>query len=159
MENKEKQVEIIKNTIEIILNKLCVEFDEIQFLEKSDFSNGVKFVIKTRDSGILIGSEGVNIHSFNHIIKRLIYKQTSEFEDKINFYIDVNDYQSDNINKIKTEALNTAKKVDLFKREIEMPASNSYERMIIHSTLSESDLVITESIGEGEFRRVVVKPK
>ena len=156
----EKQIDIIKKNIELMLQKLCVDFNEIQFVEKGDFSNSVKFVIKTDDSGILIGNEGVNIYAFNHLVKKIIYKQTSDLpEERINFFIDVNDYQSNNINKIKREALNTAKKADLFKREIEMPASNSYERMIIHSTLAESDQVTTESIGEGEFRRVVVKPK
>lgn len=155
----EKQIEIIKKNIELILNKLCVSFNEIQFIEKGDFSNSVKFIIKTNESGILIGNEGANIYAFNHIAKKIIYKKTVEFEEKINFFIDVNDYQSNNINKIKKEALNTAKKVDLFKREIEMPAVNSYERMIIHSTLSEKPNIKTESIGEGEFRRVVVKPR
>ena len=97
----EEQIKIIKETIELILNKLCVDFDEIEFVEKSDFNNGVKFVIKTNDSGILIGSDGANILAFNHIVKRLIWKKMSELEDRVNFYIDVNDYQSNNINKIK----------------------------------------------------------
>ena len=83
----------------------------------------------------------------------------SELEDRVNFYIDVNDYQSNNINKIKREARDAAKKADLFKRDIEMSIVNSYERMIIHSTLADNDKVFTESTGEGEFRRVVVKPK
>ncbi|MBU1046338.1 hypothetical protein KKH36_00985 [Patescibacteria group bacterium] len=155
----EKQINIIKENIELMLNKLCVEFDEVLFIEKNDFNDGVKFIIKTNDSGILIGNDGANIQAFNHLIKRLIWIKTSEFDKKVNFYIDVNDYQSNNIDKIKQEAFNTAKKADLFKREIEMPAANSYERMIIHSALADNEKVFTESIGEGEFRRVVVKPK
>ena len=155
----EKQIEIIKENIELVLNKLCIDFNEVQFVEKSDFKEGFKFIIKTNDSGILIGNEGVNIYAFNHIVKRLIWKKTADFEEKINFYIDVNDYQSNHIDKIKKEALNIAKKTDLFKRDIEMPATNSYERMIIHATLAENDKVYTESVGEGEFRRVVVRPK
>ncbi len=155
----EKQIELIKKNIELVLHKLCVDFDEIQFVERGDFSDSVKFVIKTNDSGILIGNEGANIYALNHLVKKIIYKKTSEFEEKINFFIDVNDYQSNNINKIKKEALSAAQKTDLFKREVEMPAANSYERMIIHSTLAEDENVTTESIGEGEFRRVVVKPK
>jgi len=141
----EEQIKIIKETIELILNKLCVDFDEIEFVEKSDFNNGVKFVIKTNDSGILIGSDGANILAFNHIVKRLIWKKMSELEDRVNFYIDVNDYQSNNINKIKREARDAAKKADLFKRDIEMSIVNSYERMIIHSTLADNDKVFTES--------------
>lgn len=155
----EKQIELIKGIIEKTLEKLCISFDKIIFFEKGDFKNGVKFIIKTQDSGLLIGSDGANIYAFNHIIKRLVWNKTKDLEEKINFYIDVNDYQSNNIDKIKKEALSVAKKVDLFKREIEMPASNSYERMIIHSTLADYDSVETESIGSGDFRMVVVKPK
>ncbi|MCK5285667.1 MAG: hypothetical protein KAJ58_00355 [Candidatus Pacebacteria bacterium] len=155
----EKQIDIIKENIELVLNKLCIDFDEIQFVEKNDFNKGFKFIIKTNDSGILIGNEGANIYAFNHVVKKIIWKKTSEFNEKINFFIDVNDYQSNNIDKIKKEALNVATKTDLFKRDIEMPAANSYERMIIHATLVDNDKVYTESIGEGEFRRVVVKPR
>ena len=34
---------------------------------------------------------------------------------------------------------------------------SSYERRIVHMELSNNDKVVTESIGEGEGRKVVVK--
>ncbi|MFH1402081.1 MAG: R3H domain-containing nucleic acid-binding protein [Patescibacteria group bacterium] len=154
-----KQKEIIKEIIEIMLKKLCVNFDEIQFVENNEFNNGVKFIIKTNDSGILIGNAGVTIYALNHLVKKIIWKKTENFDKKINFFIDVNNYQGDSIEKIKQQALDIAKKVDLFKRDIEMPIVNSYERMIIHSVLIDDPKVCTESIGEGDLRRVVVKTK
>ncbi|MCK5021852.1 MAG: hypothetical protein KAR54_01215 [Candidatus Pacebacteria bacterium] len=155
----DEQIQIIKEYIENTLNKLCVDFDDIHFVENNITNNSVKFVIKSKDSGILIGNEGVNIYAFNHLIKKIVWKKIKDFDEKVDFFIDVNDYQSNNIEKIKKQALDTAKKVDLFKRDIEMHAVNSYERMITHSILTDDPNVSTESIGEGEFRRVVVKPK
>ncbi|MFH0846356.1 MAG: R3H domain-containing nucleic acid-binding protein [Patescibacteria group bacterium] len=156
----ENQAKIIKEIIETFLHKLCIDFDEVEYINSNNFNDGVKFVIKTNDSGVLIGNEGVNIYAFNHILKKIVWKKiNTPEEEKINFFVDVNNYQGKNIERIQKEALEVAKKVEMFKREMEMPASNSYERMIIHSILADNPNIYTESIGEGEFRRVVIKNK
>jgi len=155
-----QQNNLIQTTISELLSKLCLNFKEIQIIDNSDFENGVKFIIQTDDSGLLIGNEGATINAFNHLLKKIIWrKNDTATQDKINFFVDVNDYQSQNIEKIKQQALEIAKKVDLFKRDIEMDAQNSYERMIVHSVLADFPNVSTESTGEGELRRVVVRAK
>ena len=155
-----KQNKLIQTIIADLLSKLCIDVNEIQIIDNSDFSNGVKFVIQTDDSGILIGNDGATINAFNHLLKKIIWRKSVKTEgEKINFFVDVNDYQSQNIEKIKRQACEVAEKVSLFKRDIEMNAVNSYERMIIHSVLADNPDVLTESTGEGEFRRVVVKTR
>ena len=156
------QIQIIKELIESFLNRLCVDFDEIIFLNDSEFKGGTRFLIKTDESGLLIGSDGATIYAINHLIKKMVWKKVNskvKTDEKINFFIDINNYQGNNIERIKTQALDSAEKVKLFKRDVEMPPMSSYERMIIHSVLADNPNVQTESIGENGFRRLVIKAK
>jgi len=155
-------IQIIKELIEDFLNKLCVSFDEVIFLNDDEFKGGTRFLIKTDESGLLIGTEGVTIYAINHLIKKMVWKKVNskiEMDDRINFFVDINDYQGKNIERIKTQTLDSAEKVKLFKRDIEMPAMSSYERMIAHSVLADNPDVFTESVGENGFRRLVIKAK
>ena len=40
-----------------------------------------------------------------------------------------------------------------------MKPMSTYERRIVHMELSKNPQVFTESVGEGEERKIVVKPK
>ncbi len=158
----DNNVQTIKELIEDFLRKLCVDFNEISFIKDTEFRGGTRFLIKTNESGILIGSEGTTIYAINHLIKKMVWKkinsQTKE-EERVDFFIDVNDYQGKNIEKIKAQALDLAEKVALFKRDVEMPPMSSYERMIAHSVLADNPNVSTESVGENGFRRLIIKTK
>jgi len=149
---EEKTNLIIKEIVENFLNKLSVDFDEINI--NNDNEGGLRFSIKSNDSGILIGGGGNNIKALNHLIKQIIWKNENINTEGINFFIDVNDYQFKNIEKIKNNAIEVAKKAVVFRRNIEMDPMSSFERMIVHSTLSDNPDVTTESTGEGPFRRI-----
>jgi len=150
-----KKNQEIKEIIEIFLKKLTVDFENIDIFD--DSNGNLKFAIKSNDSGILIGSEGKNIKALNYLIKKIVRKDN--YDSKINFFIDVNDYQEKNIEVIKKKALDIAEKSLVFKRNIEMEPMTSFERMLVHSVLSDKKGVETESTGERKFRRVVIKFK
>lgn len=158
-----ENIQTIKELIEVFLKKMCANFEEVVFIENKEFQGGTRFLIKTNESsGLLIGSEGVNIYALNHLIKKMAWKKVNGLvkeEERIDFFVDVNDYQGKNIEKIKNQALDLAKKVALFKRDVEMPPMSSYERMIAHSVLADNPDVFTESVGENGFRRLVIKTK
>lgn len=154
--------QIIKELIEVFLRKLCVDFDDVSFSNKDDFQGGNRFLIKTNESGLLIGSDGATIQAINHLIKKMAWRKINnerETEEKVSFFVDINDYQSKNIERIKKQTLELAEKVALFKRDVEMPPMSSYERMIAHSVLADNPNVFTESVGENGFRRLVIKTK
>lgn len=146
-----------KEIIEELLKKLTVDFEEVVVCD--DDNNNFRFAIKSNDSGILIGSDGKNIKALNSIIKQIVRKNNENKEGCINFFVDVNDYQTKNIEKIKNKALETAQKAVVFKRDIEMEPMTSFERMIVHSALADNPNIETESAGEREFRKVVIKFK
>ena len=151
MENK------IKKIIENTLRKLSVDFDEIVIHNEGE--TNFRFAIKSNDSGILIGAEGNNIKALNHIIKQIIWRSDAEEVKNINFFVDINDYQQKNIERVKNKAKEVAEKSIVFKRDIEMEPMSSFERMIVHSALSDNPQIETESSGEGVFRKVNIKFK
>lgn len=151
----EQQIKIIKSSLETVLEKMTIK-GEIDVREGSEC---FQFIIKTQEAGILIGENGQHLVALTHLIKKLT---ESEFKKnnlgKIQFFLDVNDYQAKKIEELKNLARMNAQKVRYFKKEIELEPMNPYERRIIHSVLTEYPDIITESIGEDPDRRVVIKP-
>jgi spoIIIJ-associated protein len=72
---------------------------------------------------------------------------------------DINDYQKNKAQYLKELARTTADEVALFKKDKELPAMTPGERRIVHVELAGRQDVVSESIGEGTERRVVVKIK
>jgi spoIIIJ-associated protein len=157
---KEKQIEKIKNIVENFCEKTTVSFNNIEIDNDMDL---VRIVINSDESGILIGKEGETLRAINHLIKNIsynqIFKDIIDGQEKIDFFIDINDYQGKMLNNLKKEANEASEKVKFFKKSVELRAMNPYERMIIHSFLSKDPDVRTESDGEDKFRRIVIKLK
>jgi spoIIIJ-associated protein len=143
----------IKKTIEDIITCLGVKFDGVE--EKEDPITQKKvYVIKSADSGLLIGDKGETFYALSHIIRKI---STKGFEDKADFSIDVNDYRESLVEKIKLKAKMLANRARDMKANIEMDPMSSYERLIVHGILTDEPNIKTESIGEGRERRVVIK--
>ncbi|MBL7045163.1 MAG: hypothetical protein ISR98_01005 [Parcubacteria group bacterium] len=146
------QYDKIKIIIINFLEKLAVEFDEIEILENESYPI---ILINTKDSGILIGNNGEGLRAINYIIKRIIDKKLPQ--DTPQFLIDINGYNKQKIEKLKDEALVLAGRAKAFKSDVEMSPMNAYERMIIHSLFVDDNEIKTESKGEGKTRRIIFK--
>ncbi len=73
--------------------------------------------------------------------------------------LNVGDYWKKREEVLKRIALSAAQKVKFSGSEYELPAMNSSERRIIHLFFAEDPEITTESRGEKNERRVVLKPK
>ena len=145
----------IKSTIEELLRLMKISFDSVEILE-NQYTLSPKFVIKTADSALLIGTKGANLLAFNHVIKKIAGSGKEE-EDAPKFFIDVNNYQEKLEEELKNKAKIMSDRARSFKVDIELDPMSSYERMIIHSYLQNIPDIKTESKGEGRNRRVVIK--
>ena len=143
----------IKGVIETLLKKLNIPFEKIEVLEFE--SSLPKFVIKSGDSGILIGHEGDHLKAISHIVRKIVFKKRGLSR----FSIDINNYQEENIKKIKDLAISLSKAVKESGESAEMPPMSSYERMIVHTLFPSDSDVVTESVGERNERRIVIKVK
>lgn len=111
--------------------------------------------IKTEESSFLIGQYGVNLESLQHIARIIVRKKISA---PINFILDVNFYRQEKNDSIIKMAQSVALEALTERRAVVLRPMSPYERRLVHMELSKNEKVKTESIGEGEDRRVVVKP-
>ena len=148
---------IIKAVIEDLLSKFSVDF-ELEIIKDEDIK-ATRFLIKTNEPNILIGYKGANLAALSHIVKRIVDKKINNKNKEENsfFILDVNDYQENKIEEIKTSAHMLAERAKYFKSSVEMNPLPSYERMIVHSLFTGSMDFETQSQGEGSERRVVIR--
>ena len=146
----------ITKTIENFLNKLTIEFDAVELVQAKNHST---FLIHTQNAGILIGNRGENLEALSYLIRRILDKNRDGEEERGVFIIDVNNYQTKKFGVLIENAHISARRVKLFKQDVELIPMTSYERMIIHSAFSDDPEISTESEGQVKFRRVVIKYK
>lgn len=133
-------------------------FDAQVTVRESSFDGQGEFICNIQveeSSNLLIGQHGVNLQALQHII-RLIMKK--EFQENVVFSLDVNAYWDQKSQALAKEARYAAEQSVRSNSPIVMRPMAGYERRIIHAELAKNDQVITESVGEGENRKVIVKP-
>jgi len=116
----------------------------------------VAFNIKGDDLGILIGRRGQTLSCLQYIVRLIVGRQT---ETWVPIIIDVEGYKQRRYEALQALSLRIAEQVKDKQAPFTLEPMSAYERRIIHLTLAEHPDVTTESIGEGEARRVVIVPK
>ncbi len=111
--------------------------------------------VVTDEARLLIGVRARNLWALEYLIKRLIEREHPEASG---FFLDVNGYRLHHLEELKAEAKDMAKKVRLYRTELALKPMPPFERRIVHMALAEYPDIITESVGEGEGRRIVIKP-
>ena len=160
MKNQEQKAsieELIKKTISDLIEKIGFSC-EIEVFEEQNQENAEKNLIcniKTKESSFLIGQYGINLQSLQHICRILIKQKV---EQKINFVLDVNSYRQEKNSSIVRLAVEMAEQAIRERRTMLLRPMSPYERRIVHLELSKNNQVKTESVGEGENRKVVIKP-
>jgi spoIIIJ-associated protein len=98
----------------------------------------------------------MNLAALQHLVRAVANKKLGQ--NFVNFIVDVNNYRANRLNLLKEMALSFAKEVAENHQTETLEPMSAYERRIIHVTLSDYPGVKTESQGEGEERRIVIKP-
>lgn len=111
--------------------------------------------IVTDEARLLIGQNAQNLWALEHLLKRLLERETP---DAGGFFLDVNGYRLHRLEELKSQARQAARHVRLYRTELALEPMNPFERRIVHVALAEYPDITTQSAGEGEARRVVVKP-
>lgn len=152
----EQTKDILKKTTGDLLQKMGFSA-QISISDSSDENDGVVCNITTdTDSHFLIGQHGTNLQAVQHLARLIVRKSIPE---KINFILDVNLYKQQRNQSIVEQAQAAANEAINQHRAIIMKPMSTYERRIVHMELSKNPQVSTESTGEGEERKIIVKPK
>jgi spoIIIJ-associated protein len=147
----------IKKLIETNLKKI---FDLIgikpEYTIESDEEDIYNVKISGENLNFLIGFRGQSLDALQTLLKLIVFRKT---EKQIILSIDINSYKEQKSEKLQEMARGYIDKVRFFEKEIELPFMNPWERRQIHMFVAEYEDVISESTGEGDSRRVVLKPK
>jgi len=116
----------------------------------------IAFDIKGDDLGILIGRRGQTLSCLQYIVRLIVGHQTEAW---VPIIIDVEEYKQRRYEALQALAWRIAEQVKTGGESFTLEPMSAYERRIIHLTLAEHPDVTTQSIGEGEARKVVILPK
>lgn len=114
------------------------------------------YTIYSDNDALLIGKNGKNLKALSIIVSQHIMKETNT---NFKFNIDINSYKEKREKSLESLAKKVAREVAATKIAVKLDSMNSYERRIIHNTLTDNKKVYTESEGEEPNRYVVIKPK
>lgn len=112
--------------------------------------------IEGDDLGILIGRRGQTLTSLQYIVRLIIGRQTETWQPII---IDVEGYKERRYEGLRAFAQQMAEQVRDREAPFSLEPMPAYERRLIHLVLADHPDVVTESMGLGESRRVVIMPK
>ena len=149
---KDDVVEHIKELIKGITSDMGLNINmEVKKREES-----LNITIYADNNAILIGKNAKTLDALNTIIRQSVAKEIGE---NYKFILDVSEYKQKREWNLEKMAKQIAREVAKTKVEAKLDPMNSYERRIIHNTLTNNKKVYTESTGEEPNRCVVIKPK
>jgi len=147
-----KAEKIIKETTEELLKLLEIEAK----IELKENEHGTEIILETPDSGIVIGHHGDILESLQLVLSLCISKRLGEFK---RISIEVGEYRKNREDWLRNLALETKEKVLDQQSELTLPMLKAWERRVIHLMFQDDEEVVTESIGDGKDRVLVVRPK
>ena len=105
------------------------------------------------DLGILIGRRGQTLSSLQYLVYLMVSHQ---LKARVSITIDVEGYRERRCEALKNLALRMAERVGDTGQPVTLEPMPASERRIIHLALQDYPQVITQSVGEGEARKVTI---
>jgi len=112
--------------------------------------------VKGDDLGILIGRRGQTLGALEYVTKLMVVQRMKTW---LPLTVDVAGYKKHRHESLQKLALYLAEQVKSKHRAVPMEPMPAGERRVIHLALADSPDVRTESVGEGENRKVVILPR
>lgn len=112
--------------------------------------------IRGDDLGALIGRRGETLASLQYLLRLMVNQRLRQWK---NIVVDVEQYKRRRVNQLTQLAQRMAQQVIDTDRSVTLEPMPANERRIIHLALRDHPQVFTESIGEGERRKVSIMPR
>jgi spoIIIJ-associated protein len=148
-----EEQQTVQQVTEDFLSRLGVVGDVVVDIDET---NAFRVHIETEETGLLIGFHGKTLESFQIILGLLVSKALGNW---VKVYVNVGDYREKREEALMYMAQHAAERALASGRPVELTRLSPSERRVVHVTLAGDDRVATESVGEGDGRVLVVKPK
>lgn len=144
--------DMAKDVLETLLKLMKITAD-VSVAQAANGDLPVALNIEGDDLGVLIGRRGQALSSLQYVV-RLIVAEKSQAWVPIN--VDVAGYKKRRYESLQNLALRLAEQVVRNRRLITLEPMPADERRIIHLALADNPDVTTQSVGEGETRKVAI---
>ena len=111
--------------------------------------------IEGDNSGLLIGKRGQNIDALQYILNKAINKFDNGHKMIL---IDSGEYRKRREEFLLGLAEKIRERVKKTLKPVSLAHMNAHDRRIIHMVLQEDESLITQSRGEGKYRKIVILP-
>jgi spoIIIJ-associated protein len=155
-----EEVDFAAQTVDDLLRILDIDA-EISIREPLTAGDGLGSVlavidIKGDDLGLLIGRRGDTLVAFQYLVNLILGRK---YPGRGGITIDVEHYKHRNEERIVNLAKRMAERVRQTGNSITLEPMPAADRRIIHMTFADDPELETNSIGEGENRKVVISLK
>ena len=164
-ESETESEEDIAGIAESILERLLELMELEATIQRQTFqtTNGeeqvtspLAFNVMGDDLGILIGRRGQTLATLQYMLRLMVSHQTKVWTPIV---IDVEGYKQRRSEALQALAVRMAEQVRTRGTPFTLEPMPAYERRIIHLALADHPNVTTQSIGEGDLRKVVIQPE
>lgn len=146
------QEQIIKEVTEKFFHLVGVTV-EVAVVMGEDSAN---ISLTTEDTGMLIGYHGETLEALQLVLSLCISKQLGSFH---RIFVEIGEYKKNRTEYLKQLVEQTKEQVLFEKQEISLPHLKAWERREVHVLLQNDTDVVTESIGIGRERVLIIRPK
>ena len=112
--------------------------------------------IEGEDLGLLIGRRGASLSALQYLVNVMV---TRKLQSRVLVTVDVEAYHRRREESLRGLAARMADRVRQSRRPITLEPMPAAERRIIHLALSDDPYVQSASVGVGEERKVVIRPR
>lgn len=149
----EPEVTIAKAFLSGVLEKMGVE---VEMTAKLNDEGDVCIELEGDNLGIIIGKRGDTLDSLQYLTSLVVNRES---DDYLKVIIDAENYREKRREALVALAARLAAKVERTGKRHTLEPMNPYERRIIHSALQGNENIITRSVGEDPYRKVVIESK
>ncbi|MBI5961429.1 MAG: Jag N-terminal domain-containing protein [Chloroflexi bacterium] len=156
-EDLDEDARMGKATLEELLSKMHIQAKVSAYHAEAEPGEDAPWVLQItgRDLGVLIGRKGETLSALQYIT-RLIASR--ELQRRANIVIDVEGYKTRREEMLRKLAKRMADQAIQTGRTVALEPMPPHERRIVHLALRDHPQVITQSIGEGEHRKITIVP-
>jgi spoIIIJ-associated protein len=146
-----EEIEIAKELTIGLLERMGVKAEIEGFIKEGNLC----LEIKGDQEGVLIGKHGRTLESLQMLINRMVNKR---LKNAVRVVLDIDDYRKRRVESMANIAYRLGEKAKRIGHSLTVGPFNSHDRRIIHLTLKEDPYLKTESLGEGELKKVKIIP-
>jgi len=145
-----------KGVLENLLDLTGITASVTLGMEGGGDQTAITLDIEGEDLGILIGRRGETLSSLQYLVNLIISRH---LKSRVGVVVDVEGYRQRRYESLRFLARRMADQVRSTGRSVTLESMPAGERRIIHIELRDSPYVITQSIGQGEGRKIAILSK